>query len=461
MRAAATDGIDGLAEAQRTRAKRNNLVPTEDGVALEFEARHAGRLLYGHERGCWFEWDGTRWRQDNTGLAFDRAREVARELSEGESPKTKATMNRTGFASGVERFARHARCFVAEEWDADPFLLGTPAGTVDLRTGRIMPADPRHRITKLAAVGPADQADCPIWLAFLHEATDGDAELVRFLRAWIGYCLTGDTREHALVFGYGPGGNGKSVFLNTVVGMMGDYAQTAAMDTFSASQSERHSTELAMLRGARLVTASETEEGRPWAEARIKQLTGGDPITARFMRQDNFTFRPVFKLMIVGNHKPVLKTVDDAARRRFNILPFIVQPKHPDPELETKLQAEWPAILRWAMDGCLDWQQHGLVRAASIIRATDTYFTDQDVTGQWLDEKCDAEPGNLHKSEAVGILFGSWSGYAKEAGEQPGSTKAFSENLQRRGFVKARMAGGVRIYRGVRLKPQDAFGSDR
>jgi putative DNA primase/helicase len=151
------------------------------------------------------------------------------------------------------------------------------------------------------------------------------------------------------------------VFLNALTAILSAYAATAAMDTFTASKGDKHPTDLAMLRGARLVTASETEEGRAWAEARIKQITGGDPITARFMRQDFFTFVPQFKLTIVGNHQPVLKNVDDAARRRFNIVPFTRKPSHPDPQLEEKLRAEYPAILRWMVDGCLDWQKHGLV----------------------------------------------------------------------------------------------------
>ena len=203
-------------------------------------------------------------------------------------------------------------------------------------------ADHADGITKLTAVAPAPTADCPRWLAFLDETTGGDADLIRFLQQWCGYCLTGETREHALVFVHGGGGNGKSVFLNTITRIMHDYATTAAMDTFTASKFDKHPTDLAMLRGARLVTASETEEGRAWAEARVKQMTGGDPITARFMRQDFFTFFPNFKLFIIGNHKPVLQNVDDAAKRRFNIVPFTRKPEKPDRELETKLAGEWP-----------------------------------------------------------------------------------------------------------------------
>ncbi len=191
---------------------------------------------------------------------------------------------------------------------------------------------------------------------------------------------------------FGPGGNGKTVFLNTLTSIMRDYAKVAAMETFTASHSERHPTDLAMLRGARLVTASETEEGRTWAETRIKQMTGGDLISARFMRQDFFTYRPQFKLTIIGNHKPVLRNVDDAARRRFNLAPFVHKPPQPDRDLELKLREEAPAILRWMIEGCLTWQKNGLVRPESVVAATSAYFEAQDLFGQWLEDHCDFEP---------------------------------------------------------------------
>ena len=197
-------------------------------------------------------------------------------------------------------------------------------------------------ITKLTAVAPAVTSDCPQWLAFLNQATAGDAALVGFIKWWFGYCLTGETREHALLFLYGPGGNGKSVLLNTVADILGSYATTAAMDTFTASHGDRHPTDLAMLRGAQLVMTTETEEGRAWAEARIKALTAGDLITARFMRRDFFTYVPTFKLAISGNHKPTLRNVDDAARRRFNIAPFTNRPARPDKLPPKKLKVEWP-----------------------------------------------------------------------------------------------------------------------
>jgi putative DNA primase/helicase len=340
-----------------------------------------------------------------------------------------------------------------EHWDRNKWLLGTPGGTVDLRTGDLRPADPREGITKTTAVAPADMVDCPRWLAFLDETTGSDAETIRFLRQWCGYCLTGDTSAHALVFVYGPGGNGKSVFLNVLTGILKDYATTAAMDTFTASKGDRHTTDLAMLRGARLVTASETEEGQPWAEARIKQMTGGDPITARFMRQDNFTYVPQFKLTIVGNHQPVLRNVDEAARRRFNIIPFTHKPAAPDPRLEESLRAEWPGIMRWMIDGCLDWQRSGLRIPARVTSATDDYFSEQDTFAHWLEEECERDLGNRRTSlyTPVRCLFDAWKTFAQNAGEDPGNIRSFGQSMKRKGFEPHRRKS-TRGFKGVALK---------
>ena len=331
-------------------------------------------------------------------------------------------------------------------------MLGTPGGTVDLKTGLLSQPDRADGITKLAAVAPVDAVHCPLWLKFLDETTGNDVELIRYLQQWCGYCLTGDIREHALVFVYGGGGNGKSVFLNVISSILSDYAVTAAMDTLTASRDSKHPTDLAMLRGARLVTASETEEGKPFAEARIKQVTGGDKISARFMRQDFFTFPPQFKLTIVGNYKPALQNVDEALRRRFNVIPFTRKPEKPDKELESKLRVERPGILRWMIDGCLDWQTNGLVRPSIIVEATNEYFDEQDLFGQWLGEVCDVEQDNPHKWENATELFKSWKIYAETAGEKPGTTKFLSAALLSRGFGKKRITGGATAYTGLRLK---------
>lgn len=292
---------------------------------------------------------------------------------------------------------------------------------------------------------------CPKWLSFLHGATGGDHELVRFLQQIAGYSLTGLTTEHALFFIYGGGGNGKSVFIDTLTRIAGEYAQTAAMTTFERQDNSSIPADLAMLDGARLVTASETEEGRPWAEARIKQMTGGDPITARFMRQNFFTFTPRFKLVIVGNHKPVLKSVDDAMKRRFNIIPFTIKPQKPDKELSKKLEAEYPGILQWAIEGCLDWQKNGLIRPKSVTIATNKYFAEQNVLQQWMDQFCEVDLDNSYLFEPAKSLFASYAKFLNDYGENKTTMKAFSQALQREGFVNDRSKHGV-YYRHIRLK---------
>jgi putative DNA primase/helicase len=442
--------------------ERRNRPLTEDEVALEFAELHSEDLRFCHDRGTWFRWDGSIWRVDRTQLAYHYARTLTRRLAQGADARTMIVAGRAAFAGGVERLARADPVFArtADVWDADPWLAGCPGGVLNLRTGLVERADPAQGITKSLAIAPADQVDCPRWRAFLDETFGRDADLIRFVQQWLGYCLTGDVTEHALVFGYGGGGNGKSVLLNTISRIMGDYAMPAAMDTFIASRGDRHPTELAMLAGVRFVTASETEEGRAWAESKIKQLTGGDPIQARFMRQDFFSFQPTFKLLIVGNHCPELHSADDAMRRRVNIVPFDHKPERPDHDLESKLVAEWPAILRWMIDGCLDWQVHRLVRPNSVIAATTTYFNDQDLIGQWLDEDCDAEPGNTHKWDTSSALFKSWSAYAERSGERPGNTKSFAEAMRGRGFELHKGGKGARQYRGVQLRLRIAGGDE-
>lgn len=362
-------------------------------------------------------------------------------------------MRKVRFAAGVETFAKADPVFArtADFWDIDPFLLGTPDGTIDLLTGELRPSRPTDNITKATGVTPAKWADCPVWLEFLREATAGDDELTRFLQQIAGYALTGSVEEHALFFVYGPGGNGKGVFLNAIQSIMGDYATVAAMETFQAGRGNSHPADLAMLRGARLATASETDEGGAWAEARIKQMTGGDPVSARFMRQNFFTYQPQFTLIIVGNHKPALRSIDDAMRRRFNIIPFTNTPSAPDPDLPDKLRKEYPAILRWMIDGCLDWKKHRLCRPVVVEEATEQYFEDQNTMAQWLDQYCDVDHSNWHLSEKSGSLFSSWTHFAKANGVDAGTSKTFKPAMEKMDFKFKKDAAG-RWFHGIRLK---------
>lgn len=414
---------------------------TEDGVAREFTRLYGGRLLFDHDVAQWYKYNETAgcWKKDGQKLGLHYCRLLARKATVREKPAARIMARKAGFAAGVEKFVRADPVHAVQQsvWDPDPWLLCVPGGVVDLRTGKSHPPAPEYRMTMQTAVAPAESENCPLWFRFLEDATGADDGLTRFLQMFLGICLTGITREHILVFIWGGGGNGKSVFLNTSSGILNEYATTASIETFTASTNARHPTELAVLKGKRLVTSSETEEGHAMAEARVKQMTGGDTISARLMRQDSFTFRPQFKLLITGNHRPTLKNVDDAARRRFNIVPFTRKPHYPDFDLEEKLRAEWPAILRWMINGVIDWQENGLVRPSSIVEATNAYFSGQDHFGQWLEEACTIRPGDLSSWVPSRVLFESWSAFAKAANVEHGNTTRFGENMGRRGFIRA------------------------
>ena len=295
-------------------------------------------------------------------------------------------------------------------------LKASPGKLSEALRGRVTP---HHRFLLRLHLQQVDAVDT----AIAQIDQEVEANLAPFRAA--AQNLTAVELGFALFFFYGTGANGKGTFLNTLTAILGDYAKVAGMDTFTESHTDRHPTELAMLRGARIVAAQETEEGRRWAESRIKALTGGDPITARFMRQDFFTYTPQFKLLIAGNHKPGLRNIDEAIRRRFHLLPFIVRipPEQRDPNLFDKLREEWPAILGWALRGCLEWQAEGLNPPAAVIEATAEYFDDEDSFGRWLQECCLRDP---MAHETTRDLYAAWTVWAERSGMSAGSEPKFA-----------------------------------
>jgi len=424
---------------------------SDEALALHFAGEHVDDLRYVAAWGKWFVWTGTYWRRDDTLLAFDLVRAVCRAASARvEKPKTKHDLASAQTVAAVERLAKTDRRLAAtvDQWDTDPWLLNTPGGTVELRTGKLRSHRNDDYITKITAVTPR-RGRRRRWLAFLRRIMNGDRELIRYLQRVAGYALTGITREHALFFCYGIGANGKGVFLSTLTNIMANYATTTPIETFIASNTDRHPTDLAGLRGARLVTAQEIEQGRPWAESRIKAITGGDKISARFMRQDFFEYAPQFKLLIAGNHKPRLRSVDEAIRRRMNLIPFKVTiPKDErDENLAEKLKTEWSEILGWMIDGCLKWQKEGLSPPDAVRTATDAYLESEDTITMWMQECCTLGPQFYAKTAA---LFESWRAWAEKAGERVGSQKAFSQTLIDRGFEAKREPGTGRAgFRGI------------
>jgi putative DNA primase/helicase len=425
---------------------------SEAAIALDFAVRHADGLRYVAKWGQWFFWDGTCWREDDKRRVFTLALGACCEASsilnsESERRKIASAKTRAAVVSISGQDERIAA--TTDQWDADPWLLNTPDGVVDLRSGERREHRPGDYMTKQAAVSPG--GDCPKWKAFLDEVTAKDHDLQGYLQRIAGYGLTGVTSEQELYFLYGTGNNGKGVFVRAISGIAGDYHRSTSIETFTVSRSERHPTDLAGLRGARLVTASETEDGHRWAEARIKEMTGGDEVSARFMRQDFFEYVPQFKLVFSGNYMPTLRAVNKAIRRRFNRIPFAVT--IPDDkingQLDDELKVEWPGIMAWMIEGCLAWQRDGLRPPKVVLDATEQYLETQDVTGEWLEECC--ELGGYWCD--VDALYDSWRYWAGGRGEYVGSKKQFSQKLEDRGGLVRSRTSKARGFQGVRLKP--------
>lgn len=427
---------------------------SDEALALRFAERHAAELRYVDAWSRWLVWDGTRWVIDKTLRTLDLARATCREAA-GECDNNRAAaIASKGTVAATWQLARADRRLAAsvDQWDADPWLLNTPREVIDLRTGESRPAQAADYLTKVTAVAPNSSCPTPVWRKFLDRVLGGDGELVAFIKRLAGYTLTGSTREHSLAFLYGTGANGKSTFLNALTGILGDYHKTAAIETFTVSTSDRHPTDLAGLRGSRLVTAVETEEGRRWAESKLKALTGGDPIAARFMRQDFFTFLPTFKLVIAGNHKPSLRSVDEAIRRRLHLVPFnvTIPPDQRDRELDCKLKCEWPGILAWAIEGCLEWQCSGLRPPKAVVHATEDYLLAQDTIGSWLDERCERNPNAWAGSNE---LFSDWKKFAGAREEFVGDMRTFRAQLEKNSLMPRRQPGNGRSgYQGIRLR---------
>lgn len=437
---------------------------TEDFLALQLADERAEECRFDHSNEQWLIWDGTRWSRNRDGLVKDWIRELTRRHSAHAGAKARERLERAGTIGGVERLAQSDRrlAILDSMLDRDPLLLGTPGGTVDLMAGELRPARPEDFITCSTAVAPAPPGTpCPLWVSFIAWATaadDDDGELMRWVQAMCGYLLTGLTTEQCLFFLYGAGRNGKGTLLDTLAGIMGDYAGSLPMETFAQTYFDRPSYDLMMLRGKRLVRVSESEEGRRWNEARLKQLTGSDPIQARNPAQAWVTFEPVHKLVFEGNHKPLLQSVDVALAMRFRMVPFLrrIAEADKDTELRDKLKREWPAILRWCLDGLDRYlEDRRLPDCAKVRVETEEYLQGQDVIGAWLEDSCEVGQGmpgatveqatmlwkqNVIPAEESKILYRSWKKYCEEVDEKPGSVKRFVQALLKLGFQRYRKA---------------------
>lgn len=436
---------------------------TDLGNAERLQYRVGDALLYVHPWKRWIHWDGCRYVQDTSGQALRDAAATVRALlaaadavtdTEEHDRLVKHAMESENAArlNGMLTLATSRLHEAVETLDAKPMLFNVLNGTIDLTTGLLRPHSRADRLTKVAHVQYDPLATCPRWLGFLRRVAGGSDELVRFLQRAVGYSLSGSVREQVLFLLWGTGANGKSTFLETVRGLIGDYYVQADFTSFVARPtSDAPRNDLARLAGARMVAAVEADAGQSLAEATVKQITGGDTITARMLYGEFFDFRPAFKLWLAANHKPNIRGGDLGIWRRIRLVPFVVTiPEHErDPNLLDALRAELPGILNWAIEGCLAWQRDGLGAPAEVRNATASYREEMDVLGDFVDGRCFLGPEERVTAKELYDAYTAWCG---ENGDAVLSPKGLARRLREKGLQAVKASKGVRCWQGIRLR---------
>lgn len=465
------DEVEELATHAATHPDRPSFAPatgegrptlTDAGNARRFARQHGAMVRYCYDWHRFLIWDDARWRPDAGALVMRLAKETARAIYDepaGEpDPDRRKKIAAWAGASESEVRLRAMLALAQSEagvpvdpadLDRDPWLLNVLNGTLDLRSGELSPHRRGDLITKLAPVEYDPTATCQRWTDFLDRILGGNERLIAYVQRAAGYSLTGDTSEQCLFMPYGTGANGKTTLLGTLQSLLGDYAIGTRPETLMLKGPDTIPNDVARLRGSRLVVAVEAEEGRRLAESLVKQMTGGDVMTARFMRAEFFDFSPTFKLWLASNHKPTIRGTDHAIWRRIRLIPFTVTipEAERDRHFKDKLRSEWPGILRWAVKGCRAWQREGLREPEEVRAATETYRAEMDVLGAFLAERC-----VIGRDERVSAadLYDSYADWCRATGERWSLTKkALGTKLGERGFTSKKI-GGRHVWFGVR-----------
>lgn len=437
---------------------------TDLGNADRFVDRHKDDVRYCDPWSKWLVWDEHRWRLDDTVTVQDYAKKTVRAIADDlhrlptqtlrdamvkhmrkseQSPRVRAITDLARSHHGIP--------IRPGELDANRWVLNVRNGTLDLKTLKLQPHQRTDLITKLAPVDYDPDAAAPRWERFLDEIFAGDQELVHFVQRAAGYSLTGDTSAQVFFLLHGTGENGKSTFLEALRALLGDYAQQAPADTFLERKYQGIPNDVARLQGARFVTATETGENRRLDETLVKRMTGGDRITARFLRAEFFEFEPLFKVWLATNHKPVVKGTDHAIWRRIRLIPFnvTIPADQRDNDLPAKLHAELPGILNWAIAGLRDYTYgDGLEPPAAVTKATDEYRTEEDTLGRFIEERCTLDDTARVKASD---LYKAYSQWCQDNGERYDKQTAFGRSLAERGFDDFK-SGGLIWRRGLDLQ---------
>lgn len=429
------------------------------------ELGNAERIAYeyGHvirfvgDTGHWYLWDGKRWKVDRAMQIERIANKVLRELEKSDNELEVKWARSCGKRNIRMNSIKDLMPLVPaerEEFDRHKYLFNVDNGIINLRDGKLQQHDRELRLSKISNVPFDEKATCPTWLNFLNQIFKNDKDLIEYMQRLIGYSLTGDISEQGMYFLVGGGSNGKSTFVNTVKNLMGDYGLQTKSDTFIKKKDQGANNDIARLASARFVSAVESEEGEKLQESLVKTITGGEPILARFLRQEFFEFIPEFKVFFTTNHKPIIGGVDEGIWRRVKIIPFTLnlKPHERDKKLEEKLSLEMSGILNWAIEGCLKWQQSGLNEPKVVVDATGNYKEEMDILAPFLDEICYTDEP---KNEAIRIeakeLYSVYDSWCFKSGERRIGNRSFYRMLETKGFGKAKGAGNKTFLTGITL----------
>ena len=439
---------------------------TDVGNGERLAAHHGEDMRYCYPWKAWLAWDGDRFSQDDSGEAHRRAKLMAASIYEEAGRIAARDPDRAKAVAAWARLSQSRRGIEAalvmaqselpvrtDELDANDNLLNLKSGTLDLLTLTHREHNRDDCITKLAPVEFDPDAKCPIWLAFLDRIYAKNKPLIAFMQRAVGYTLTGETSEQVLFLMHGSGKNGKSTMLETLGALLGDYARPTDFQTLLVKEnSDKVRNDIAALVGLRLVTSVEVSKGKRLDEAVVKQLTGGDKITARFLHKEFFDFHPKFKLFLAANHKPHIQGVDEAIWRRVMLVPHLVTipEKERDKKLVQKLHAELPGILNWALEGLRDWRANGLMPPDIVLKATGAYREEMDRLVEFLEAECEVNKDSRQLWTFTNDLYQRYDQWCLRNGDEPVTKRTFGTMLEERGFAAGHKEAQRGRY-GVRL----------
>jgi P4 family phage/plasmid primase-like protien len=456
----------GMERKREKPMEQKNFKRTDLGNAERMVHRHGQNIRFNTSFGKWYLWDGKRWNEDKVSkvlqIAKDTVRAIYEEAAQCDDPDLRKSLGehamRSESRSRIESMVSLAKSEVPvlpDEMDKNIWAFNCENGVINLKNGELQPHSRDYMMTKISPVTYDASADCPTWKGFLNDIFQDEQgnikqDTIDFLQKAVGYSLTGSTTEQVLFFLYGTGRNGKSTFMNVIKDILGDYGKQTNAETFTVKKSDRVNNDIAALKGARMVAATESEEGARLAESLVKQLTGGEPVQARFLHQEYFEYVPQFKIFFTTNHKPVIRGADEGIWRRIRLVPFTVRvpDEKLDKDLPEKLRNEMSGILRWMVEGCLKWQKEGLGVPQEVKDATDSYRDEMDTIGSFISDLCVVHENAKTLAADLYRQYGYW---CQDNGEYEITKQKFNRKLEERGFKKGRDGRGI-FLAGVGLR---------